>query len=137
MELFQKFSLSWRRCFSIAGGCTSVTFSSDGLLLASGSFDNSIRIWIAQTAQLIAHLPGGQSGMVMDKTLLDGHTDFVYHVAFSMHGTALFSASLGKTVKIWEGFQITHDDANMTVKTLKGHKVYYHNHPSSLLVWTR
>lgn len=115
---------------------TSVTFSSDGLLLAGASLDKSIRVWIAQTGQLIAHLASGRVGMVMDKTLLDGHTDSVYHVAFNMHGTALFSASLDKTVKIWEGLQITDDDANMTVKTLKGHKVYY-NHPSYLLVWFR
>lgn len=117
-------------------GCPSVTFSSDGLLLAGASLDNSIRIWIAQTGRLIAHLPGGQSGVVMDKTLLDGHRDSVYYVAFNMQGTALFSASLDRTVKIWEGLQITDDDANMTVKTLEGHKVYY-NHRPYLLVWTR
>ncbi len=121
---------------SNADSYTSVTFSSDGLLLAGASLDKSIRVWIAQTGQLIAHLSGGRGGMVMDKTLLDGYPGCVCHVAFNMHGTALFSASLDKTVKIWEGLQITDDDANMTVKTLRGHKVYY-NHPSYLLVWTR
>lgn len=114
-------------------GYTSVTFSSDGLLLAGASMDRSVRVWIAQTGDLIAHLPDGPNGIVMDKTLLDGHTDSVFHVAFNMDVTALFSSSLDKTVKIWEGSWITHDDANMIVTTLKGHKVCY-NHPSHLLV---
>jgi len=120
----------------VGDAATSVTFSNDGLLLAGASEDNSVRIWLAQTGDLIAHLPGGQKGVFVDNPLMDGHINPVWHIAFDMCGTALFSASLDKTVKIWEGFQTTHDGANMAVKTLKGHKVYF-NHLSHLFVWAR
>lgn len=104
---------------------TSVTFSKDALLLAGASLDSSIRIWSAQTGDLVAHFLGHQYNVVADQTLIQGHRDSVYGVAFDTYGTALFSASLDKTVKIWEGFQNTQHGTNMTVKTLEGHKVYY------------
>lgn len=66
---------------------TSVAFSPDGKLLASGSYDKTVRVWDIQTADL--------------KLTLKGHDDVVESVAFSPDGT-LASASADKTVKLWE-----------------------------------
>lgn len=118
---------------------TSVTFSKDALLLAGASSDHSIRIWDAQSGDLVAHLLGHQNDVVADKTLMRGHRNPVHcitAIAFDTYGTALFSASSDKTVKIWEGFQRTQETTNMTVKTLEGHKVHY-KHLFHLLVWAK
>ena len=50
----------------------SVAYSPDGRTLASGSYDNTIKLWDVATGQLLC--------------TLTGHTDFVYSVAFSPDG---------------------------------------------------
>lgn len=65
----------------------SMAFSSDGHLLASGSFDQTIKLWNVQTRQLLH--------------TLQGHTSNVYGVAFSPDGRLLASGSGDKTIKLW------------------------------------
>ncbi|BAQ59796.1 high-affnity carbon uptake protein Hat/HatR [Geminocystis sp. NIES-3708] len=65
----------------------SVAFSPDSQYLASGSWDNTIKIWNVNNGKL--------------KQTLTGHSNIVYSVAFSCDGQYLASGSWDKTVKIW------------------------------------
>jgi WD40 repeat protein len=66
---------------------TSVAWSPDGLLLASGGWDNVARIWEAATGENVA--------------TLSGHTLAVVGVAWSPDGTRLTSSSEDGTVRVW------------------------------------
>jgi WD40 repeat protein len=80
----------------------SVAFSSDGKVFASGSDDNTIKIWDFATRKVI--------------TTLTGHNRPVLGVSFSPDGKTLFSCSADSTIKFWDvatGKEIT---------TLTGHK---------------
>ena len=68
---------------------SSVSFSPDGLTLASGSWDNTVRLWEVASGQ--------------EKAVLEGHTDWVRSVSFSPDGTTLASGGSGDgTVRLWE-----------------------------------
>ncbi|KAG8780899.1 hypothetical protein FRC12_022473 [Ceratobasidium sp. 428] len=78
---------------SYAGGHTdrieSVCYSPDGAYIASGSWDDSIRIWDAHTGK-----PVGQP--------LTGHTSYVDSVAYSPDGAYIASGSVDNTIRIWD-----------------------------------
>ena len=67
----------------------SLSFSPDGRTLASGSHDNTIRLWDVAT------------GAARGKPLA-GHTDSVSSVAFSPDGKTLASGSDDKTIRLWD-----------------------------------
>ena len=81
----------WRG--EVAGHTSSVTslaFKPNSYVLASGSHDNTIRIWDVEDRDNLWHV-----------RTLRGHTDVVYSVAWSPGGRTLASASGDGTVRLW------------------------------------
>lgn len=71
-----------------------VTFNPSGEQVASGSFDNEIRIWDLKSKQCIETFRGhGLKGSFNDKGVLS--------VTYSQSGTQLASGAFDNTVKIW------------------------------------
>ena len=68
---------------------SSVTFSPDGKRIATGTFDNTICLWDAET--------GLQLG-----SPLTGHTNFVTSVAFSPDGKRIASGSDDNAICMWD-----------------------------------
>ncbi|MCV3217343.1 AAA-like domain-containing protein, partial [Plectonema radiosum NIES-515] len=79
----------------------SVAFSSDGKTVASGSSDNTIKIWDISTGKLIR--------------TLTGHSSSVSSVAFSSDGKTVASGSSDNTIKIWD------ISTGKLIRTLTGH----------------
>ena len=73
-------------------GVVSVAYSPDSKTLASGSLDETIKLWDVAT--------GKERATVM------GHTDAVYanvySVAYSPDGKTLASGSFDRTIKLWD-----------------------------------
>jgi len=67
---------------------TTLSFSPDGKLLASGSDDSSIRIWDFQTETLLQ--------------TLQGHSSYIWGLGFSPNGQYLASASQDGHVLLWQ-----------------------------------
>ncbi|WFD01906.1 ribosome assembly [Malassezia obtusa] len=64
-----------------------VCFSPDGRLIASASFDNSVKLWDGRTGKFVANLRG--------------HVASVYRIAWSSDSRMLASASKDSTIKLW------------------------------------
>jgi len=80
---------------------TNVALSPDGQLLASGSWDNTIKIWNLGSGRLLR--------------TLTGHSDSVLSVALSPDGQLLASGSWDNTIKIWNL------GSGRLLRTLTGH----------------
>lgn len=68
-----------------------MTFNSDGRILATASFDSTVRLWDLTDP----HRPTFEA-------TLTGHTDTVNAVVFSPDGHTLASVSNDGTVRTWE-----------------------------------
>ncbi len=124
-------------------GVWSVAFSPDSSQLASGSEDETIRLWDVVTGSEISRLTGHKDGVrsvafspdgsqltsgSYDKTIrlwdvvtgvemhrLTGHTHSVYSVAFSPDGSLLASGSGDETIILWDV------DTGVEMHRLTGH----------------
>jgi WD40 repeat protein len=65
-----------------------VSFSPDGRLLASASFDKSVKIWDGKTGKFIG--------------TLRGHVGAVYQVCWSNDSRMILSGSRDTTLKLWD-----------------------------------
>ena len=67
----------------------SVSFSPDGTKVASGSYDETVKLWDVTSGEKCLQT-------------LEGHSWYVNSVSFSTDGTKVASGSTDKTIKIWE-----------------------------------
>jgi len=65
-----------------------VQFSPDGRMIASGSFDKSVKLWDGVTGKYI--------------TSLRGHVSSVYQIAWSADSRLICSGSSDSTLKVWD-----------------------------------
>src|SRR5215831_11753373 len=84
-----------------SGLVAAVAFSTDGKTLASGSGDNTIKLWDVTSGN--------------ELRTLKGHSDLITSEAFSADGKTLASGSWDRTIKLWD---VT---SGNELRTLKGH----------------
>jgi WD40 repeat protein len=70
------------------GPVWNVAFSPDGTMLASASYDQTVKLWDVRTGR--------------QRATLRGHSDQVNGVAYSADGRLLASASHDRTVRLWD-----------------------------------
>ncbi len=84
-----------------SGVVRAVAISPEGQIMASGSEDNTIKIWQLKTGRLVR--------------TLSGHTNWISSLAISPDGQTLISGSGDNTIKIWQL------KTGRLVRTLSGH----------------
>jgi WD40 repeat protein/tRNA A-37 threonylcarbamoyl transferase component Bud32 len=82
----------------------SVSFSPDGRQIVSGSEDETLKVWDAETGQ--------------EMLTLKGHSGYVIGVAFSPDGRRIVSGSDDMTLKVWDA------ETGQEIRTLGGHSDY-------------
>lgn len=83
----QETSLEQLHSLQVSGALDAVAFSPDGTRIATGGRDNVIRVWSAETGELLMET--------------EGHSDWVTSLTFSANGIQLISGSRDNTVRLF------------------------------------
>jgi len=105
------------------------SFSSDGLSIASGSHDQTVKLWKADAGVCFA--------------TLEGHTNWVHSCAFSPVSNIVVSGSFDTTAKLWDvraktaviNFNAHSARVNCTQFTTNGKFIITTSHDQSIKVW--
>ena len=101
----------WPAIISVIEGHTlrvcSVAFSPDGNRIVSASHDGTIRVWDAETGEVVVG------------PLVEG---FVISVAFSPHGNRIVSVSDDRTIRVWDA-----ETGEVVLGPLRGHTTPVHS----------
>lgn len=82
---------TWKEVHTLVGHLSpvsTVAISPNGKIIASGGFDNTIKLWNLQTGELICSIMG--------------HSKPVLEVAFNPDGKLLVSGSVANSIKLWD-----------------------------------
>ena len=86
---------------------TALAYHPDKRLLASSSYDQTVKVWNLDTGKEVVTLVG--------------HAKGVNHVAFSPKGDRLASASQDRTVRVWDYERYRANEPDAGVQIFKGH----------------
>ena len=81
-----------------------IKYSPSGEIVATGSLDNTIKLWDSETGELLH--------------TLNGHVGSIQSLLFNQDGTRLLSTSNDKTAKLWD------TETGKNIYTLSGHTGY-------------
>ncbi|KIK51049.1 hypothetical protein GYMLUDRAFT_407863 [Collybiopsis luxurians FD-317 M1] len=107
---------------------SSVAFSPDGCRIVSGSNDKTVRIWNAETGELLGNSSKGQTGWVSS-------------VAFSPDGCRIVSGSNDKTVRVWNAEtgeplgSSCKGDVNSVAFSPHGHRMVSGSRDRTVRIW--
>ncbi len=108
---------------------TSVAFSPDGQMLASGSDDTTIKLFDLRRTEGLSwdsiyekSSSDSQENPVIDPIVLTGHTARVWSVAFSPNSKMLASGSDDRTIRLWDLSQA--EEKLKVLKVLEEHNFW-------------
>ena len=108
LEIVRGHSTTWPVLQGVLHGhcdtVSSVMFSPDGKCIVSGSYDQTIGLWDAETGELL-------------RPPLRGHEDAVLCVAFSPDGKQILSGSHDQTIRLWDA-----ETGELLRSPLQGHE---------------
>ncbi len=87
---FKKFDTTFtvlKEFYKHPGCISSLTCSSDGQTILTGSYDHTVQLWHIQTGKLLLQF--------------QGHSDIISSVAFSPKGKMVLTTSWDKTARLW------------------------------------
>ncbi len=91
IEPTQKLKAQWtcvRTLYEHSNSIAAIAINATGKLIASGSFDKTIKLWHLGTGALVAEFTG--------------HAGPVLSLAFNLDGKSLISSSVDDTIKLWD-----------------------------------
>ncbi|OPB39830.1 Vegetative incompatibility protein HET-E-1 [Trichoderma guizhouense] len=123
---------NWSPCLQTLEGhtawVTSVAFSADHKHIASGSKDNTVKIWDAVTGVCLQ--------------TFEGHTDWVTSVIFLPNSEKVVSGSVDETIKIWNAATGNcdaslegHTGAVQSVAVLSDNQIVSVSHDQTIKIW--